>query len=63
MSFKQEDAPAYESLAPPSKVEQSPLYSEYPTELPRRSYRDEEHPTSRQRHRITGTPQTSKSVR
>ena len=34
MSFKQEDAPAYESLAPPYKVEQPPSYSEYPTELP-----------------------------
>ena len=33
MSFKQEDAPAYESLAP-SHVEQLPSYSEYPTELP-----------------------------
>ncbi len=34
MSFKPEDAPAYESLAPPYKVEQPPSYSEYPAELP-----------------------------
>ncbi len=35
MSFKPEDAPAFESPAPSYKVEQSPSYSEYPTELPR----------------------------
>ena len=34
MSFKQEETPPYESLAPPYKVEQPPSYSEYPTELP-----------------------------
>jgi hypothetical protein len=34
MSSKQEDAPAYESIAPSYEVEQPPSYSEYPTELP-----------------------------
>jgi len=34
MSFKQEDAPAYKSLAPSYEAEQPPSYSEYPTELP-----------------------------
>lgn len=34
MSIKQEDAPAYNSLAPSYEADQPPSYNEYPTELP-----------------------------